>query len=109
MNDLHKRDLIRILAKRTRLTQATVETVLDAFGDELAFQLKQECSVVWTGIGTFEMRERSGRSGINPQTGERVPIPATRVPGFTCAAPFKSRVTGSPLKWIRKRDAIAAD
>jgi DNA-binding protein HU-beta len=48
--------------------------------------------VVWTGFGTFEMRRRSERRGINPQTRERITIDATNTPGFTASSAFKDRV-----------------
>ncbi len=50
--------------------------------------------VVWTRFGTFEMRQRSERQGINPQTHERITIDATKTPGFTASSAFKERVLG---------------
>ena len=46
----------------------------------------------WTGFGTFEMRRRSERHGINPQTRARITIGATNTPGFTASSTFKDRV-----------------
>ena len=46
------------------------------------------------GFGTFEPRERSARTGRNPQTGETMQIAATTVPGFKAAAAFKKAVSG---------------
>lgn len=34
------------------------------------------------GFGNFEVRERSARKGRNPQTGEEIDIPASKVPAF---------------------------
>jgi len=46
------------------------------------------------GFGSFEPRERSARQGLNPKTGEKIKIPAKRVPAFTAGKLFKDRVQG---------------
>ena len=46
------------------------------------------------GFGSFEPRERSARQGLNPKTGEKIKIPAKRVPAFTAGKMFKDRVQG---------------
>jgi DNA-binding protein HU-beta len=46
------------------------------------------------GFGTFEPRDRSARTGRNPQTGGEIQIAATTVPGFKAGAAFKQAVAG---------------
>ena len=46
------------------------------------------------GFGTFEPRERSARTGRNPQTGAEIQIAASTVPGFKAGAKFKAAVSG---------------
>lgn len=43
------------------------------------------------GFGTFESRERSGRQGRNPRTGEPIEIKATTVPAFSASKAFKEQ------------------
>jgi DNA-binding protein HU-beta len=50
--------------------------------------------VTIVGFGTFEPRERSARTGRNPQTGDEIQIKATTVPGFKAGAAFKQAVGG---------------
>jgi DNA-binding protein HU-beta len=44
------------------------------------------------GFGTFEVRERSARTGRNPQTGEEIQIAAGKVPAFKAGKELKEAV-----------------
>ena len=44
------------------------------------------------GFGTFEVRDRAARKGRNPQTGEEIQIPASKVPGFKAGKALKEAV-----------------
>lgn len=48
--------------------------------------------VQFIGFGTFEVRERAERKGRNPQTGETITIPATKVPAFKPGKELKQAV-----------------
>jgi DNA-binding protein HU-beta len=61
--------------------------------------LKIICGVVASGeavrlreFGTFEARWRSAREGRNPDTGEKMDIPAARVAKFSPAKAFREAV-----------------
>ena len=43
-------------------------------------------------FGTFEIRERSARTGRNPKTGEAVDIPACKAVGFKASKKLKDAV-----------------
>lgn len=89
---MHKNEFIREVAKEVGLPQMMVAQVLSAAVRVVARSLIAGQKVVWTGFGTFEMRRRSERRGINPQTRERITIEATNTPGFTASSAFKDRV-----------------
>jgi DNA-binding protein HU-beta len=44
------------------------------------------------GFGSFERRDRKEREGRNPKTGEKMSIPATKVPAFSAGKLFKEKV-----------------
>lgn len=44
------------------------------------------------GFGTFELRERAARTGLNPQTKEQIEIPASKAPAFKAGKAFKDAV-----------------
>lgn len=62
---------------------ATIEDTLAA-GGEIAF----------SGFGKFSVTERSAREGVNPQTGERIAIAASKAPKFTAGTALKKAVKG---------------
>ena len=48
--------------------------------------------VTLVGFGSFEARERKGRYGRNPKTGEKLYIPSARIPAFSVGNFFKNKV-----------------
>jgi DNA-binding protein HU-beta len=102
---VHKNEFIRQVAKESGLPQTTVSQVLGAAVRVVARALVAGQKVVWTGFGTFEMRRRSRRHGINPQTRERIMIDSTLTPGFTASSTFKGRV----LSQLDDQSTVVAD
>ena len=92
---MHKNEFIRQVARESGVPQAIVGQVLGAAIRVIGRSLIAGQKVVWTGFGTFEMRRRSQRRGINPQTGEQITIGATLTPGFTASTALKRRVTAA--------------
>jgi len=91
---VHKNEFIRQVAKESGVPQTVVAQVLGGAIRVIARSLVAGQKVVWTGFGTFEMRHRSQRHGINPQTRQRITIGSTLTPGFTASSTFKGRVLG---------------
>jgi DNA-binding protein HU-beta len=89
---VHKNEFIRLVAKESGIPQTVVAKVLGVSVSVILRSLVKGDKVVWTGFGTFEMRRRSQRHGINPQTRERITIDSTLTPGFTASSTFKQRV-----------------
>lgn len=91
---MNKAELIEALASSTGENRATVDRVVNAFVDTIESRVKKGEKVTLPGFGTFERRDRSARTGRNPQTGEELKIAATKVPAFKPGATFKSAVSG---------------
>ena len=91
---MQKTDFVKSVAERAGVSQKEAKQVVDAALDIITETLKGGEKVTLTGFGTFEMRRRSERHGINPQTRERITIGATNTPGFTASSTFKDRVLG---------------
>ncbi len=87
-----KSDLIDHVANETGLSKkdagAAVNSVFDGIRDTLA----SGGSVTVTGFGTFDVRERSARQGVNPATGEKMQIEASKAPGFKAGKTLKDAV-----------------
>jgi DNA-binding protein HU-beta len=91
---MHKNEFIKQLAKETTLPQKEVNQVIKGAVDLIARRLKNGDKVVITGFGTFEVRRRRARRGVNPKTKERITIPETQTPGFTASNTLKLSVLG---------------
>ncbi len=77
-----KQDVIDAIVKQTKATKKDVNIFLDVFMDTVKKTLKSGDKLTLTGFGTFEVRERAARKGINPRTKQEIKIPASKYPAF---------------------------
>ncbi|MCF6139598.1 HU family DNA-binding protein [Pseudalkalibacillus berkeleyi] len=89
---MNKNDLINNISEKEGLTKKDVEAVVNGLLTEITDALKEGDKVQFVGFGTFETRERSSRTGRNPQTGESIDIPASTVPAFRAGNKLKDAV-----------------
>ncbi|CCV64307.1 DNA binding protein, histone-like protein [Alteracholeplasma palmae J233] len=90
---MNKTELIALVAERAEITQVLAENVVQAFIDIVTETLAdREEKVVVTGFGTFEVRNRVGRRGKNPRTGEEIHVPAQKSPAFRAGKLLKDAV-----------------
>ncbi|MDD5621377.1 MAG: HU family DNA-binding protein [Candidatus Paceibacterota bacterium] len=87
-----KQDLIEKLAKELNLSKNQAGECLNMILDEISKSLKKGQNVVLTGFGTFSVTKRKSRIGINPRTGERIQISATKTPKFKAGKSLKDSV-----------------
>jgi len=90
-----KSELVEQVADRAALTKADAGRAVDAIIATVEDALRRGRDVTVTGFGKFGVSERSARQGVNPRTGERIQIAASRVPRFTAGSALKSAVRGS--------------
>lgn len=88
----NKADLVDKVADKTGLTKKDSNAAVEAVFDSIQEFLAEEEKVQLIGFGTFEVRERAARKGRNPQTGEEIQIPATKVPAFKAGKHLKEAV-----------------
>ncbi len=91
---MNKEQLVERVAQQTGLSKKEVNAALDATLGAITAALRRGEKVTLVGFGTFQVRERKAREGRNPQTGERIRIPARRVPAFTAGKELRSAVAG---------------
>lgn len=87
-----KTDLISAVAGKTGVTKKDAGAILDALIEEIIGAVKKGDRVQLVGFGTFELRERAARTGLNPQTKEQIEIPASKAPAFKAGKAFKDAV-----------------
>ena len=73
-----KTDLIAQVAANTEMSKENAELAVNAAFDALANALTEGEKISISGFGTFEVRERAERQGINPRTREPITIAASR-------------------------------
>jgi DNA-binding protein HU-beta len=89
---MNKAQLVAAVADATNKTKKEAAEVLEAVLETVTAALKRGDKVTLTGFGTFEVRNRAARPGRNPQTGETIQIPATKVPAFKAGKALKDAV-----------------
>ena len=89
---MQKIDFVARVAERTGVSKKTARQVIDAALDTIAQCLAEGEKVVLTGFGTFELRRRQERRGVNPQPRQPMTIPASHSPGFSASNTLKARV-----------------
>lgn len=93
---MNKSELVEALAEKMDTTKADAQRTIDAIFDTktgvLTETLQAGERVQITGFGTFETRRRKARMGRNPQTGEKIRIPASTAVSFRAGKGLKDAV-----------------
>ncbi len=88
-----KADLAKRVANTHNLTQKEALAVINAVLDTITGYLAKGGKVELRGFGSFYTKNRDSRTARNPKTGEKVFVPAKRVPGFKASKSLKNRVS----------------
>lgn len=88
----NKTELVAKVADSAELSKKDAERAVTAFMDAVEEALKGGDKVSLVGFGTFEVRSRAARQGLNPQTKKQISIPASRVPAFKAGKALKDSV-----------------
>ena len=88
-----KQDLVNAAASAAGVTKKDAASVLDAVLEAVTKSLKKGESVTITGFGTFRVSKRAARTGVNPRNpGEKIKIPAMKLPAFKAGNKLKEAV-----------------
>ena len=79
---MNKSELITQVSEAAEISKKDATKAVDAVFEAISNALQKGDKVQLVGFGNFEVRERSARKGRNPQTGEEIDIPASKVPAF---------------------------
>ena len=89
---MNKTELVASVAEKAGLSKKDAEKAVAAVIDSVVDTLKAGDKVQLVGFGTFEVKERAARTGINPRTKEKISIEATQVPAFKAGRALKDAV-----------------
>ena len=88
------RQLVDQMVETTGLNKKDVKAVIDGVFEHIAEHLKRGDKVQITGFGSFEVRERKARQGVNPSTGDKIDIAASKAPAFKAGKSLRDSVKG---------------
>lgn len=89
---MNKTELIAAIAEKSELSKKDAEKALRAFEDAVIEELVKGGKVQLVGFGTFDVADRAAREGRNPQTGDPMPIAASKAPRFKVGKAFRDAV-----------------
>jgi len=89
---MNKSELVAAISAKTNETKKVTEETLNAFIEVVTETLKKGDKIQLVGFGTYETKSRAARKGRNPQTGEEIKIPASKVPSFKAGKALKDEV-----------------
>lgn len=89
---MKKAELIEVVANKAGLTKKDADKAISAVVEAITEALAKGDKVQLVGFGTFDVRERSARTGLNPRTKETIEIPASKQPAFKAGQALKDAV-----------------
>lgn len=87
-----KVELVNAVAEKAGLSKKDADKAVAAVFAAITDSLKKGDKVQLIGFGTFEVRKRAARTGLNPRTKETINIAATKVPAFKAGKALKDVV-----------------
>ncbi|MEG1870116.1 MAG: HU family DNA-binding protein [Oscillospiraceae bacterium] len=88
-----KTDLINAVAENGGFSKKDSEKAVNAVLECVTTALTEGDKVSLVGFGTFEVKSRPERQGVNPQTGEKMTIAASKLPSFKAGKTLKDAVS----------------
>ncbi len=86
---MNKNELIRDVANKAGITLKDASIAVSAFIDAITDGLKAGEKIQISGFGTFEIKSKGAREGINPKTGEKISIAPSKTPVFKFGKAYK--------------------
>jgi DNA-binding protein HU-beta len=90
---MNKTELASAVEAKTSLNKKQSEEAVSAVLASITAALADGEKVALVGFGTFEVKERAAREGINPRTKEKIEIPASKLPVFKAGKALKEVVS----------------
>ena len=95
---MNKAELTQHIAKETELTIRETNQVIDTMTEAIKKALKKGQRVSLVGFGSWEVKKRAARNGINPQTGATIKISARKYPKFNPGKALKEIVAKAKIR-----------
>lgn len=96
-----KAELVEEVARVAELTKKHSEVIVNTVFDSIIEALQKDEKIELRGFGSFRIRQRRSRQGRNPKTGDKVDVPAKKIPYFKPGKELKDLInkeTGAELE-----------
>src|SRR5882672_2811149 len=90
-----KAELVEEVARVSELTKKHSEVIVNTVFDSITQALHKDEKIELRGFGSFRIRQRRSRQGRNPKTGDKVDVPAKRIPYFKPGKELKELINSS--------------
>ncbi len=90
-----KAELVEEVARVSELTKKHSEVIVNTVFDSITQALQSSEKIELRGFGSFRIRQRRSRQGRNPKTGDKVDVPAKRIPYFKPGKELKELINGA--------------
>ncbi len=87
-----KEEMVAKIANDAGINKRQANDALKSFFSNVTTNLKKGKKVSFVGFGTFSVSKRKARVGRNPQTGDKINIPASKVPHFRAGKTLKEAI-----------------
>ena len=91
-----KAELVEEVARVSELTKKHSEVIVNAVFESIVEALRKDDKIELRGFGSFRIRQRRSRQGRNPKTGDKVDVPAKRIPYFKPGKELKELINTAP-------------
>jgi DNA-binding protein HU-beta len=89
---MNKTELISAVAEKSSITKKDADKIVSSVFDVIGDALKSGDKVQLVGFGTFEVKERAARKGLNPLTKQPIDIAASKAPVFKAGKGLKDLI-----------------
>ena len=89
---MNKTELVAAIAEKAGIAKKDADKAFAAFIDTVATELKKGEKIQLVGFGTFDVKERAAREGVNPATGAKIKIAASKSPAFKAGKALKDAI-----------------
>ena len=104
-----KAELVEDVARAAELTKKDAERLVEIVFESIIETLNQGEKIELRGFGSFRTRQRKPRVGRNPKTGDRVEVPAKKIPFFKPSKELKDLVNTAAAEAAAAEAAASRD
>jgi DNA-binding protein HU-beta len=87
---MNRSELAQQVAQKSGVDNSQAKAAVDAVFETITDELKSGGEVAVSGFGKFSVADRAARQGVNPATGEKIQIAASKAAKFSPASGLKS-------------------